>query len=235
MESRPWWQRDGYIFWVLLLFFPVGVFLMWKYARWPMWGKLLSTGLAVLVGLMILGPTAGDENTDGGEAASNAADTSTVQPPTSPTATATEQLTPTPLVGTPTAEPTPLVGTPTAEPTPAEKRTPVYNPSNPSPAYRLALLSFSCTTSSSSRYNTCEGAVTNLTNQSLRNIVAVVTWVDSNGTPQRSDDALIDFNPILAGQTSTWSTIGRANPGLTDSYLNFKELSGGTILTRNDR
>lgn len=103
------------------------------------------------------------------------------------------------------------------------------------PPYKLALISASCTTRSDIGFSECEGFVKNISGRSMENVEVVVTWVDQNGTPQSTDEALIDFNPVLPEQESPWSTIGRYNPALTRFRVQFKELLGGSILTRDDR
>jgi len=99
--------------------------------------------------------------------------------------------------------------------------------------YELALLSSRCVASYG--FMKCEGFVENLTAQSMRSVMVVVTWYDANGVPQRSDDSFIDYNPVLPGQSSPWSTINTDNPGLRNYKIQFKEFLGGTILTRDDR
>ncbi len=102
----------------------------------------------------------------------------------------------------------------------------------PSP-YKLALVSASCTYRSN--FVTCEGFVKNISSLALENVEVVINWYDTNDIPRSSQDALIEYDPILAGQTSPWSSIGRYNPALTGFRVEFKEFFGGTILTRDDR
>jgi hypothetical protein len=103
------------------------------------------------------------------------------------------------------------------------------------PPYKLALISASCTTHSDIGYSECEGFVKNISSQTLEDIQVVVEWVDAGGVPRSSDDALIDYNPLLPGQESPWSTVGDYNPALTRFRVRFTEFFGGTILTRDDR
>lgn len=103
------------------------------------------------------------------------------------------------------------------------------------PPYELALISGKCTSRSDIGFTECEGFVKNISGKTLENVTVVIEWSDANGTGQASDDALIDYNPILAGQESPWKTIGTYNPALTGFRVTFKELLGGTILTRDDR
>jgi hypothetical protein len=78
-------------------------------------------------------------------------------------------------------------------------------------------------------YAIAEGTVTNLTNTSLRNVEAVVSFHDGNGGFVTSDDAIIEYNPILPGQTSPFKTMTNFNPAIRTASIEFKELMGGTI------
>ena len=110
--------------------------------------------------------------------------------------------------------------------------TPTALPPKP-PDYKLALLSAACTWDVG--FVICDGAVKNVTSGSISNVEAVITLYDGNGTAQESDEALIAFNPVLAGQTSTWQTIVTSNPAPTKFRVHFKDQFGGSILTRDDR
>jgi hypothetical protein len=118
-----------------------------------------------------------------------------------------------------------------AQPTSTPRPTSTPKP----PPYKLALISASCTRRSDIGFRECEGFVKNVTSQALEDVTVVITWVDENGTPYSTDEALIDYNPILPGQESPWSTVGTDNPALTRFRVEFQELLGGTILTRDDR
>jgi hypothetical protein len=151
----------------------------------------------------------------------------------SPAATATATATP---QATPTAEPTPTSEpTPTPTPTPRGLPSPHLPTPTPTPKYKLALISGKCTLRSDIGFTECEGFVENISGKTMENVEVVITWVDDDGVPQSSDEALIDYNPILAGQQSPWSTIGSYNPALTRFRVEFKELLGGTISYRDDR
>ena len=69
----------------------------------------------------------------------------------------------------------------------------------------------------------------------MENIEVVVNHYDENEVPISSDSALIDYDPILAGQQSPWSVICRDNPAITKWRVEFKEFFGGTIPYRDDR
>jgi hypothetical protein len=69
----------------------------------------------------------------------------------------------------------------------------------------------------------------------MRNVAVVVTWYDKDGGFITSDDALIDFNPILPGQTSPFKTLSRTNPAMDKYSIAFKYLMGGSIATDDQR
>ncbi len=76
---------------------------------------------------------------------------------------------------------------------------------------------------------TYEGLVTNDTSRSMENVMAVALYYTEDGTFVTSDDALIDFDPILPGQSSPFSVLTRNNPAITKCGIQFKEFFGGTI------
>lgn len=43
MNQKPVWQSDAFIILFLVLFFPVGLILMWMYSSWKKWAKVLIT------------------------------------------------------------------------------------------------------------------------------------------------------------------------------------------------
>lgn len=53
-KQKPIWQTDAFIVLVLVLFWPVGLFLMWKYALWRKWVKGCLTTLFLIGALPIL-------------------------------------------------------------------------------------------------------------------------------------------------------------------------------------
>lgn len=59
---KPWWQREPTFAWALILFFPLGLWLMWNYAPWRIPIKWAWTaGFAALVAIFIVaGATSGD-------------------------------------------------------------------------------------------------------------------------------------------------------------------------------
>jgi hypothetical protein len=78
-------------------------------------------------------------------------------------------------------------------------------------------------------YAIAEGQVKNISSESIRSVQAVVTFYDKNGEFITSDDALIDYNPILPAQTSPFKVMATWNPAMKKAGIEFKELMGGTI------
>jgi hypothetical protein len=112
---------------------------------------------------------------------------------------------------------------------PPVRETPAVKATAPTSTYHLALLS-------SRGYETygyyiVEGQVKNLTDRSLENVTAVATWYDRNGQFISSDDALIEYNPLLPGQTAPFKTMTRGNPEMKRFSVEFKHLFGGRLVT----
>ncbi len=83
-------------------------------------------------------------------------------------------------------------------------------------APRLELLS-SRGYASSSAYMKVEGEVKNITNEPIDRIRAVVTWRTKAGELITTDEAMIEYRPLMPGQTSPFSTLSTKNP-LMDTY-----------------
>lgn len=122
----------------------------------------------------------------------------------------------------PYAEREPTTPGPVIAPTPAPQAAPL-----------VALVSSECNRQST--FIRCDGAVLNLASRPLRDVLVVIIWNDANDIPQRSDEALIAYNPLLVGQASTWSVVGTDNPALKTFRVAFKYISGETIPVRDDR
>lgn len=110
-----------------------------------------------------------------------------------------------------------------------ETSTPIPDSEPNPPAYILQILS--ANSEIAYGYITIDGQVKNISSKSLQNVVAVVTYYTDEGTFVKSADALIDYNPVLAGQTSPFSVISTYNPAITTFSTSFKFLLGGTIPT----
>ena len=84
-------------------------------------------------------------------------------------------------------------------------------------------------------YHIVEGQVKNISTESLKSVTANATWYDKADGFITSDDALIEYNPILPGQTSPFKTMSRTNPAMSKYSVEFKFLMGGTIQTDDQR
>lgn len=76
-----------------------------------------------------------------------------------------------------------------------------------------------------------EGRVKNHTGLRLENIVALVEYNDGNGELITSDSALIEYNPLMPGQTSPFKVITRYNPQMRTAGIRFRMLGGGEMKT----
>lgn len=85
------------------------------------------------------------------------------------------------------------------------------------------------TNRSSDSYIRLEGQVKNVSSGPLERVAVVVTWYAKDETMVTSDSAVIEYDPILAGQTSPFTTITRWNPAISTYRVEFKRLGRGTI------
>ncbi|GEM_PF-3075424 len=96
----------------------------------------------------------------------------------------------------------------------------------------LELVSFRCYTEYD--YFHIVGEVKNISDKSLEDVVAVGNAYTQDGEFVKSDDTLIDYNPILAGQTSPFEVLMTGNPAIKKCKVSFKEFWGGTIPTKTE-
>ena len=71
----------------------------------------------------------------------------------------------------------------------------------------------------------------NISSLKLKNVQAVVTWYDRNDNMITSSSALIEYNPILPGQSSPFKVMKTYNPAMQKAGVEFNHLMGGTIRT----
>lgn len=76
---------------------------------------------------------------------------------------------------------------------------------------------------------TAAGEVTNNTGSSLKNVVVVATFSTADGSFVKTSEALISYNPILAGQTSPFEVGDTDNPAIKGVKIGFKKILGGSI------
>lgn len=73
------------------------------------------------------------------------------------------------------------------------------------------------------------GTVTNITSSNLDKVTAVATFETKEGQFVKTDDAMIDYQPIMPGQTSPFDVITTGNPSIWQCRLAFKHLFGAAI------
>ena len=80
-----------------------------------------------------------------------------------------------------------------------------------------------------------EGQVQNISVGPLANVAVVVTWFTAEAEFLTSDECLIGFNPIMAGQTAPFSCLTQSMPAMDQYSVGFKHELGGTIATDDRR
>lgn len=83
--------------------------------------------------------------------------------------------------------------------------------------------------STSYGFTTYEGRVTNQSSSPIDNLMAVGIFADSNGEFIKSDSAMVEYQPLLPGQTSPWKVMTTDNPAIKKCHLEFKTMFGGKI------
>lgn len=78
-------------------------------------------------------------------------------------------------------------------------------------------------------YFKATGQVTNLSSQPLENVKVVVSFYTADGTFASSADALIEYRPLLPGQSSPFSVMQIYNPAMKKAQVNFTSLFGQAI------
>ncbi len=102
----------------------------------------------------------------------------------------------------------------------------------PKPEYMLQCLSWSNYTEYG--YIHVVGEVKNISNAKLENVMAVVSFRTEDGTLVKTDDALIDYDVLMPGQTSSFEVLTTENPAIKKLGLSFKQLFGSQIPTKFD-
>jgi hypothetical protein len=108
-----------------------------------------------------------------------------------------------------------------------ESETPVAPRPNPLYEPKLELLSWRW--SEANTYLTAEGEVKNISDESMDNIEVIVSFYASNDVFVKSAEALVDYNPIMPGQTSPFKAMTPSNPVIQKARIQFKKMFSGTI------
>ena len=91
----------------------------------------------------------------------------------------------------------------------------------------LEVLSWRC--DKEHRYIFVRGEVKNISSQPLKNVLAVGEFRTKSGELVKTETALLEYNPILPGQTSPFRAGGTDNPQIGGCNLAFKGLFGGEL------
>ncbi len=68
--THPWYTKTWVVILALWLFFPVGLYLMWRFTRWEVWVKtVVSVIISLFVILVVVSAAIGGDETDDDEAA----------------------------------------------------------------------------------------------------------------------------------------------------------------------
>lgn len=121
--TQPWYAKTWVVILALWLFFPVGLYLMWRFTRWEVWVKtVVSVIISLFVILMVVSAAIGGDETDDDEVtARDVTPSPTVDVEATQTASAVEAATATAAAeeegrsATATAEAGPTDATATAE------------------------------------------------------------------------------------------------------------------------
>ena len=84
-------------------------------------------------------------------------------------------------------------------------------------------------------YAQAEGQVKNISGEAIENVEAVVSFYDANSNFIKAGSALIEYDPILSGQTSPFRVMTTENPAMKKATIEFKSLFGGTIQTYSSK
>lgn len=78
-------------------------------------------------------------------------------------------------------------------------------------------------------YAQAVGRVKNTSGRRLENVQVVVEWKTGSGALVKTGTALLEYNPIMPGQTSPFKVMATNNPEMTRASISFKTLFGGTV------
>jgi hypothetical protein len=98
---------------------------------------------------------------------------------------------------------------------------------------QLHVLTFSC--SKEHGYAHVRGEVRNLSSRPIEGLMAVGEFRQADGTLVKTAESMVDYNPLLPGQTSPFHALTSDNPAATKCHLAFKTFWGSRITYTYDR
>jgi hypothetical protein len=97
-------------------------------------------------------------------------------------------------------------------------------------SYKLEIVSLRC--SKEGGYVRVNGEVRNISSESLEDVEVVASFSSADGTLVKSGSALIDFNPLLPGQSSAFEARAEDDPEVSNCNYIFRKLGGEEIRAR---
>lgn len=108
---------------------------------------------------------------------------------------------------------------------PSDATVGVSSPAGTSAPPMLEVQSWRCDTEYGFMF--VRGEVKNVSSRKLENVTAVGEFRTAAGELVKAEDALLDYNPLMPGQTSPFKAGGTGNPEIQKCGLAFKYLIGG--------
>lgn len=97
----------------------------------------------------------------------------------------------------------------------------------PQPQAEVRLLGYHC--SREYGFTTVQGEVRNISDAPISNLMVVASHYSSDGQFIRSHTGMVDYNPIMPGQTSPFRAMSTDNPMMSKCKVEFKRMFGGTV------
>ncbi len=104
---------------------------------------------------------------------------------------------------------------------------PTYNSTVTASAPRLELERYSC--GRTYGYYEIQGRVKNISDKPIDNLLAVGEFYDESENFIKADDTLVEYRPLLPGQTSPFKVLTSGNPAIKKCSVSFKEFGGREI------
>jgi hypothetical protein len=100
---------------------------------------------------------------------------------------------------------------------------------SPTPDYGTPLELLSYRAERGYSFITIHGEVKNISSEKMEDVAAIVEFRDKSGTLIKSDEGIIEYNPIMPGQTSPFTVMSSDNPLMTNYHVAFKHIFGDSI------
>lgn len=78
-------------------------------------------------------------------------------------------------------------------------------------------------------YITVTGEVENLSDKPIKSLMAMAKFYDADGNFVKSSDGMVEYQPLLAGQSSPFRAMSTHNPAIKEVKLEFKKMFGGQV------